>query len=638
MNRSHRPSPTTRVATGLVTSLLLLGNTDCAPEEPANPGNDDDVASSIPLADFGDAPDGFATGYTGPEVALIGAFPTAFTTTNAAGPGAHTLDSSGEWLGSVVTRERGVLDVDDPDLTENMTDDDRGDDGLISLTSVGGVGVEVAVSVAADAPTGSRYLNVLLDVDGSGTWGPGVEGPEWQVVNRAVDVGPGETVVEALEGLWTTGRREAWTRVLLTREPLDTEAWGEEGWDGSGAFAFGEVEDHLLRRPAYAVDADLVGIWRLQVEAALARSTSLQAAWAAERVRLEAEADALAQASVEVTTQATAAAAAGSDAAAAATAAAAAEALAASEASAASAAAADASAEAASVASGSASSGCATADAFASASASASATASASASALASALSSAVADADSEASAEASASAAAAAAVQAQASAFASARAEVEAELAVLASAEALALADAEALAVAAAEALAIADALAEALALGGAASAEADAAALALVDTATFVQTRTLALVDADVSIRAAASAASLASTEARAAWSAAAVAHQQAVSAAQAAASASASATAQAERTSDSAEVAASAASAAAETDSMAIALSTGACETEVCSTYIGAATTLQTQVDALNLELGNLDMALNQCGYDLGQTQLLLQQCMAGNPTGN
>ncbi|MCO4773563.1 MAG: hypothetical protein KDA24_26255, partial [Deltaproteobacteria bacterium] len=292
-----RSSRRIRVAASLASTLLLLGNTQCGAEDPPAVGNGDDVTSGIPLADYGDAPDGFPTNYllSSPGVASMGAFPSAFSTTNASAPGAHTLNSSQEFLGARVTAERGVLDSDDPDLTENMTNDDSGDDGLVGLWSENGVfGVDVLVTLAPSAPAGTRYVNVLLDVNGDGTWTD-----EWNVVNFAVDAVPGETTSVRLPGTWTGPRKEAWSRILLTREPLP-----EAGWDGSGAFAFGEVEDHLLHRPALAFDMDWIWDLRTDLDEDSDEAIAFAAAITAMRVDAEASAAALAATLVEVEAQA----------------------------------------------------------------------------------------------------------------------------------------------------------------------------------------------------------------------------------------------------------------------------------------------------------------------------------------------
>ena len=37
-----------------------------------------------------------------------------------------------------------------------------------------------------------------------------------------------------------------WVRVLLTRDPLSETYYNDGGWDGSGSWDYGEVEDWLL--------------------------------------------------------------------------------------------------------------------------------------------------------------------------------------------------------------------------------------------------------------------------------------------------------------------------------------------------------------------------------------------------------
>ena len=143
---SKRPSPCLRQAAarimGLGASLLatgsLLGNTSCPREGEDNPGTgDSDPEILVPEGDYGDAPDGYPTRYTetDDEPSYLGFFPSAYGSANGrlGQPGGHAKDASVAWLGERVTVERGVLDENDPDLTHNMTDDDRGDDVVIRL-------------------------------------------------------------------------------------------------------------------------------------------------------------------------------------------------------------------------------------------------------------------------------------------------------------------------------------------------------------------------------------------------------------------------------------------------------------------------------------------------------------------------
>ena len=247
--------------------LGLMGNTGCpADPEDDNTGNDDHQVLA-PAGDYGDAPDGYPTRYSpGEDVARLGLFPSAYTTTHSrAGlPGGHALDPNTAWLGAAASIERGVLDPADPDLTHNMTDDDRRDDGVIVLRPTGPLGTEadVLISASADASSVGWYLNVLLDADGDGTWTNTGALDEWRVVNQPITVVPGGTTTVTLRDFWPTpSRRQAWLRMALTDEPIIEAAFGDAGWDGSGAFERGEIEDHLVLRPVVDSASDWDEDW-----------------------------------------------------------------------------------------------------------------------------------------------------------------------------------------------------------------------------------------------------------------------------------------------------------------------------------------------------------------------------------------
>jgi hypothetical protein len=188
--------------------------------------------------DFGDAPDGADAEY--PIGPVEGQFP------SLAASGGARIDNAGiDFMGAEVTAE------DDA----NVVDADGADDGLVDFTVVltqipAPAGMAVSVGTAEGAPAGPRYLNVLIDRNLDGMWqggGGGVD-EEWVVQNYSQDVPSGGTVdfVPPAFG-FSHGNRlpdGAWMRVLLTRDPLDAA-----GWDGSGSFEFGEVEDYQLLLP-----------------------------------------------------------------------------------------------------------------------------------------------------------------------------------------------------------------------------------------------------------------------------------------------------------------------------------------------------------------------------------------------------
>ncbi len=438
-------------------------------------------ATDAPLADFGDAPDGVDAGYGTPSSGVIGNFPTSFATSNSRWgmPGLHILDSASAHLGNLQSMEIDASDPDDPDLVENFIDDDF-DDGLQGSAcpdeAAGGIradAVPVTLSLAATG-SGTLYLNVLIDMNHDGVWSnplPNSGLPEWVV--RDHPVSPGQITTPSF--LIPLAFSPAWARISLTDAPVsDTFADDGTGWDGSGTFLRGEVEDYKLGH-------QLASAWAAAEAAAEAEASAFAAAGAF--AFATASAQSLSASSASVTTQANAwsfawaevqawaqaAAEAHARAVAWADATQSANAEAGAYAFAAVTACANAEAQAAAVAASCASCACASACSEASAAAAAAAEACAAASASAQANANAASSASSSAVAAAGSSAAAAAESSAAAAAYATA------------SAAALAHAEAFALAVAEAEAFAFAASTAAASASSHAsASAEAAAAAKA--------------------------------------------------------------------------------------------------------------------------------------------------------------
>lgn len=201
-----------------------------------------------PVADYGDAPDL--------------PYPTSFATagSRAGGPGAHHLTTGLEMLGTAVSAEAGASDPTDPDGFPNLVNADL-DDGVTSLLLFPAGApfglprfnamVRVTFTVAAGAPDTTRYLNVLMDVNGDGEWKDTPLSPEWVLVNHEVEVAPGttESMFVPLDTVTppvvAPNPASVWMRFTLTRDPIDESTYaGVGGWDGSGAFAFGETEDY----------------------------------------------------------------------------------------------------------------------------------------------------------------------------------------------------------------------------------------------------------------------------------------------------------------------------------------------------------------------------------------------------------
>lgn len=232
------------LATGMIVVLLAAG----APIQ------------AQPAADYGDAPDGRHAFYPGGGGMAI--FPTLFATANSrvGGPGVHHLTTGQEWLGpmgSATSVEIDANDPGDPDGTPNLVGSDGFDDGLpplpltLILTSLPPQAfLTFQVSVAGGAPAVPRYVNVLIDWNLDGEWKnlPG-QTPEWAIANYQVNTGPGASQFHTVPFTWGLGAQLApqvfWMRITLSRTPLG--GFGPDGWDGSGAFAFGETEDYLFK-------------------------------------------------------------------------------------------------------------------------------------------------------------------------------------------------------------------------------------------------------------------------------------------------------------------------------------------------------------------------------------------------------
>lgn len=202
--------------------------------------------SQAPSGDYGDAPDGYDAYYGVP-----GRFPTLFNTTNSkfTRPGGHTLNVGEETLGLNVSAEVDAIDPNDPDGVPNLVDADS-DERIYVIVEGKKAKLAFTVTVSPNAPDVTRYANALIDFDQSGNWSAGAYGTEWVVVNLAVDVAPGssETVITS----WFSWGNKAvlpspvWMRLSLTREKVSQSLFANVGgWDGSGQFEYGEIEDYF---------------------------------------------------------------------------------------------------------------------------------------------------------------------------------------------------------------------------------------------------------------------------------------------------------------------------------------------------------------------------------------------------------
>lgn len=207
----------------------------------------DTVSSTAPLGDYGDAPD-TQNAYYG----IQGRFPTLYNTANSRFglPGGHTLNVGEETIGLSFSAEVDANDMNDPDLVPNLVDSDKDDRLFLSLNGKKAK-LSFTVFVNAIAPDISRYVNVLIDFDQNGNWSRGTYGPEWVTVNYEVDVDPGTSrTIITPEFSWSNKTilpSPVWIRIALTREKINETLFDTNlGWDGSGQYDYGEIEDHIL--------------------------------------------------------------------------------------------------------------------------------------------------------------------------------------------------------------------------------------------------------------------------------------------------------------------------------------------------------------------------------------------------------
>jgi hypothetical protein len=200
--------------------------------------------STAPASDYGDAPDGQDAYY-----GVQGSFPTLFSTTNSklGRPGAHALNIGQEMLGVGVSMEVDATDPSDPDGVPNLVDADS-DERMFVIIEDATAKLAFDVTVDASAPDITRYINVLIDFDQSGNWGGAANGKEWAIVNTGIDIASGntETIITPSFSWGNHDVSPVWMRVSLTREQVNEALFGADGWDGSGQFEYGEIEDSLV--------------------------------------------------------------------------------------------------------------------------------------------------------------------------------------------------------------------------------------------------------------------------------------------------------------------------------------------------------------------------------------------------------
>ncbi len=207
--------PAFLTSVGLVAGTVFAGIDRPIPAD----GGEVTVQPSV-VADFGDAPDP-----TYPSLLGSG--------------GVHHLDTTREWIGlsSSVTSNEGDSNQVDLDLDDDISYFVRGSDAFgnnqVDFTTV--------ISYNGEDPTLTRYLNVILDIDDSGSWD---EGREWVVQNYEFSF---DGLTPEARILWLgmgvdptlecSDYENKWMRVTLSTEmlPDGTGQWGE--------LARGETED-----------------------------------------------------------------------------------------------------------------------------------------------------------------------------------------------------------------------------------------------------------------------------------------------------------------------------------------------------------------------------------------------------------
>ncbi len=216
-------------------STLSFFLTSCGSSSTSTITTDPPVTATPPIADYGDAPDGGATGYPA-GFAQTGQFPSLF-----ASGGAHTLDITAASLGPAITEENdaNVINVDI-------------DDGIVSLfTTLTSIPPPTTMTVnVTGTESGDYFFNSLIDLNMDGKWGgaTGANGEsEWVVQNLPVTVTAGVvTPVTSPPFAYTNGLlvpSASWMRIALTKEQVPQD------WDGTGQFSKGEIEDHAISMP-----------------------------------------------------------------------------------------------------------------------------------------------------------------------------------------------------------------------------------------------------------------------------------------------------------------------------------------------------------------------------------------------------
>jgi uncharacterized repeat protein (TIGR01451 family) len=226
------------------------------------------IAIKLICPDLGDAPDssnhfGVAmTAYPGPVLAN---YPTVYDPATGLPPGPrHRFPRADAWLGQRVSGERDADLFPDQDAATNLRppadipDRDNFDDGILRPPAVKHctlTDMEVQVTVAAGAPTMTRYINTWIDWNRDGDWDdtytlcPGALTSDWVVRDFATFLGPGVHAVTLpvfLPVQLANQPQRHWMRVTLSDGPAVLNA--NNYADGRGpipGFKYGETEDYI---------------------------------------------------------------------------------------------------------------------------------------------------------------------------------------------------------------------------------------------------------------------------------------------------------------------------------------------------------------------------------------------------------
>lgn len=184
------------------------------------------TAARLDAGDFGDAPDGRATGYFAGN--STGSFPSL-----ASHDGAHAHDTGTVRFGASASAEADA----------KLVNADASDDGVaVTLRSCATSTAYVAIAIAPGT-TGTAYVNLLFDWNRNGAWGAQDScAAEWAARNVAIDLSKQTSPTQIYAIPFRAGRQveNLWYRALLSYE----QRWTNE--TGAGAIARGEVEDSRI--------------------------------------------------------------------------------------------------------------------------------------------------------------------------------------------------------------------------------------------------------------------------------------------------------------------------------------------------------------------------------------------------------